>query len=228
MIIPVPFDSIRRRWFAAAVLALSLAVILPACSSSSESTGQPWTDAPSESVIRHSRIELSVLLIGVDVTKAQKTVAYKNLLECAELDESPEVPRRATSWSEIESYVRTLRAANAIAFASQPSLRVRSGSRSTVQMQSALGGDLTVTLRASERPTGGVSVDVGARFQGDERTNRFEDLEFDTGQLTLSDRRVAVESGEIQGAEMWLSMGQVRRPGQMRVMVFVSANTVVQ
>ena len=206
---------------------IAILVALQACSSSPYLRDSPSSLESTDALIRYSRVEVTVLLVGVDVGRAERSLAYRRLLECARLTEYREGRVPAQTWSEIEGHVRTLRAQNAALFAVQPSLRIRSGARSTIEMQGAFGAKLTVSVRAAERPTGGATVDVGARFTGDARDNRFEDFEFSSGQFTLTERRVHVGGRYVEGAEMLPAAGQPKSSQDVRVLMFVSAEAVV-
>jgi hypothetical protein len=209
----------------AAIILLAAAALAgsPGCSAPAGSDGGARIGEPGNQLIRSSRVRLTVLMVAIDETKAEGDIAYTRLQEYAGVISTSEGRRQAESWAEIERHIRTLRASNAVAFIAQPHWRIRSGARSTIEMSGASNVRMTISIRAVERPTGGVTVDVGAAFTGDERENRFEDFTFRGGRYEFADERLLVNAGLIEGSDMPLGLGQAITPQHTRVLVFVSA-----
>ena len=116
------------------------------------------------------------------------------------MDVPMEGRRRAESWADVHRLIDRLRARGAVMFIARPQATAREGAEVLVRMRGIDRTVLSLTLRAQARRTGTFAVDVGVRFDGDERgDNRWEMMEYRGSSLRFADERLLVEDGEIDG-----------------------------
>ena len=216
--------SVSTNWSAVALMFVLLAA-LSGCSTAPR-TSAGYSDGARDSLITQPRIELTVLIVVVDAERAGESLQFTRLREYAGVDISREGRRWARSWNDITDLVRSLRAMSAVYLLTQPSVVIRSGATATVKMQGNDRSMMAVSLGAVERPSGTVAVSIGVRFDGDERENRFEDLQFRGAALRFMDEHLFVEPDRIEGAEAQLASGQIISPAGMRMFIFVSARSI--
>ncbi|UCD75883.1 MAG: hypothetical protein JSV91_02980 [Phycisphaerales bacterium] len=212
-------SGIRRL---AGVLMIATLASATGCSGPERSAPQQSDGAASAAAIR-PRIEVTVLVVGIDAKRAGETQKYRHLREYAGVEISPEGRRWARSWNDITALVGSLRDMGAVNVLAQPAITVRSGAAATIRMQSGDRSTMSLSLGANERTSGRVLVDVELRFDGDERDNRFEDLRFRSPGIRFMSERLFVEQDRIEGAELRAAGGQITSPAELRMYVFVSA-----
>lgn len=171
-------------------------------------------------------VTVELLLLGADGAVLEATEEGRQLAAYTDPDLESNPRGRAATLAEVKDLGRRMRGMNQLYVMANPDLTARRGTRAILDMPGITpGASLHLEVQPATRDGRLISVNITARFAGEERENRWDRLRYPAGDLAYREATLRLDPDGVRGAMLTRVSGSTIDPAEFVVYVFVTART---
>lgn len=210
------------------VLAAFFAVLMAGCSGPAQTADTPAAGDVSPSGVEAPRIELELVVWGVDAEAGRRSTALRWARSRTDDRERGSDARGTDRAGLLDEARSQLRASTGRVIYTEPSVVARSGTRAQLEYSGGSGSVMRVTAKPTVLESGEIAVDLGVRLEqtGFSERGQWDRIRFARPAVAFGSRPLTLRSGESYGVRLDKEVGTVESPEKLEVFAFVRARLV--